>query len=62
MIKQETVEIRGKQYRKTYSDAGKMIEQVGTGRLYSEAVDWPNSPHEYVETDIPIEVQNDSEL
>jgi hypothetical protein len=32
-----------------------MIEQTDTGALYEEAIDVADSKHTYVETDIPIE-------
>ena len=40
---------------RTYSDRGMMIEQVGTGAIYAEAVDPENSDREYIETDEPAE-------
>ena len=39
---------------RTYSDAGMMIEQVGTGARYSEAIDPADSGRTYIETDEPI--------
>lgn len=39
---------------KHYSDAGMMIEQTDTGRLYVEAVDKYPTRHTYKETDEPI--------
>ena len=43
---------------KHYSDAGMYIEQTDTGRLYAEAVDKYPTPHEYEESDIPIEIMD----
>lgn len=40
---------------RTYSDAGMMIEQDGTGAQYAEAIDPENMHRTYTETDIPIE-------
>lgn len=39
---------------RTYSDAGLMIEQDGTGQRYSEAIDPEGSGRTYTETDEPI--------
>ena len=39
---------------KTYSDAGMLIQKVGTDEIYSDAIDVENAPYEYVETDTPI--------
>lgn len=38
---------------KTYSNKGMMIRQIGTGNLYSEAIDLLTSSISYEETDIP---------
>jgi len=40
---------------KTYSDENKYIEQVQTGRQYTEAIDVENSGYTYIETDKEIE-------
>lgn len=40
---------------KTYSDRGMMIEQVGTGALYAEAIDPDFTGRTYTETDQPID-------
>lgn len=45
---------------KTYSDRGMMIEQVGTGARYAEAIDPEVMGRTYTETDEPIE-QDDEE-
>ena len=59
MIKTEVVTIRDKQYQRTWSDAGMMIERDGA--RYSEAVDPLNSGRTYTETDEPIEQEADDE-
>ena len=59
MIKIEVVTIRDKQYQRTWSDAGMMIER--DGERYSEAVDPLNSGRTYTETDEPIEQEMDDE-
>ena len=59
MIKTEVVTIRDKQYQRTWSDAGMMIER--NGARYSEAVDPLNSGRTYTETDEPIEQEMDDE-
>lgn len=53
MIKTEMMEINGKAFRRTWSDAYQ-IRQVETGAVYSEAVDPEGSAHTYEETDIPL--------
>jgi hypothetical protein len=40
---------------RTYSDANKYINKVGTTEEYSEAIDIEGAPYEYVETDREIE-------
>lgn len=57
MIITENVIIESRQFVKTYSDAGLYIRQEQTGAMYSEAIDIENSAFTYVETDIPIEVE-----
>lgn len=46
---------------KTYSDAGMMIQKVGTQEIYSEAIDVENSPFEYIETTTPIPEEGEHE-
>lgn len=57
MIRTETYMTRedGTVLVRTYSDAGMMIEQEGTGVRYSEAVDPENMGRTYTETDEPID-------
>ena len=40
---------------KTYSNLNFMIEQQPTKILYPEAIDMQNTPYTYIETNIPIE-------
>ena len=60
MIKTEVVTIREKQYRRTWSDTGFMIERKGA--RYGEAIDPLNSGMSYIETDIPIETESITEV
>ena len=53
MIKTETITIRGKDYSRTYSDTGYMIEREGV--QYSEAIDPITSNRVYTETKTKIE-------
>ena len=53
MIKTEQFTINNKQFTKTYSDAGFMIEHDGV--QYSEAIDVEGAPYTYTETNIPAE-------
>lgn len=59
MIVTEKVIIGDKEFIRTYSDAGKMIQQVETGDLYSDAIDI--IPHEYEETEEDIETPQEKE-
>lgn len=58
MIVKTTKEINGVIYDYTYSDIGMMIER--NGAMYSEAVDPLNSCREYIETDVPVETEEES--
>ncbi len=53
MIKTEQLTINDKQFTKSYSDSGYMIERDGV--QYSEAIDPTELGRTYTETDIPIE-------
>ena len=55
MIQTETITINGRQYQRTYSDAGYLIERDGA--QYSEAVDPLDSGRTYTETDVPVETE-----
>lgn len=53
MIKTEQLTINDKQFTKSYSDSGYMIERDGV--RYSEAIDPSEYGRTYTETDVPIE-------
>lgn len=53
MIKTEQLTINYKQFTKSYSDSGYMIERDGV--RYSEAIDPSEYGRTYTETDVPIE-------
>ena len=53
MIQTEIVTILGKQFRRTWSNAGFLIERDGA--QYSEAVDQLDSGRTYTETEVPME-------
>ena len=55
MIKTELIMVDERQLRRTWSDAGFMIERDGA--MYSEAVDPADTNRTYVETDVPIEAE-----
>lgn len=57
MIKIETVTINDKEFQKTYSDEGYMIERDGV--KYGEAIDPLNSGRVYIETTEKIEVEEE---
>ena len=50
MIVVETVKFGEREFKRTYSDKGFIIQKVGTNEKYSEAVDVIGSEFEYVET------------
>ena len=58
MIQTELIMADGRQLRRTWSDAGFMIER--DGEMYSEAVDPAEFDRVYTETDILIEVMEDN--
>ena len=58
MIKTEMIMIDNRQLRRTWSDAGFMIER--DSEMYSEAVDPAEFDRVYTETDILIEVMEDN--
>ena len=47
---------------RTYSDADLKIRKVGTDEIYDEAIDIEGAPYTYVETDMPIEVDEPEKL
>lgn len=53
MIITEELTINGRDFIKTYSDAGYMVERNGV--RYSEAIDPAEFGRTYIETDEPIE-------
>lgn len=63
MIKTETIELNGKQFKRTYSDTYK-IKKIGTDEVYDEAVDILSANYEYEETDQTLsqEEAKDSEI
>ena len=58
MIKTEMIMIDNRQLRRTWSDAGFIIER--DGEMYSEAVDPAEFDRVYTETDILVEVMEDN--
>lgn len=60
MIKTELIMLDGRQLRRTWSDAGFMIERDGA--VYSEAVDPVEFDRVYTETDIPVEPESEDEI
>ena len=54
MLKQEIININGKQLIKTYSDDNKYVIQIETGIKYIEAIDVPNK-YTYMESIDTIE-------
>ena len=52
MLRTETVNINGKEYIRTWSDARMMVERDGA--LYEEALDPAELNRQYTETDRPI--------
>ena len=59
MIKTENLTINGKEFVRTYSDSGMMVERDGV--LYEEAIDPADSGRTYIETDEPIEGEDATE-
>ena len=60
MIKTEVIVVDGFQLRRTWSDAGFMIERDGA--VYSEAVDPVEFDRVYTETDMPVEYKSTDEI
>lgn len=59
MIIRENINIGGRAFVKTYSDLGMMVERDGV--RYSEAIDPAEFGRVYIETDEPIEKEEDLE-
>ena len=53
MIIRENLTIGGREFIRTYSDIGMMVERDGV--RYSDAIDPAEFGREYIETDEPIE-------
>lgn len=47
---------------RTYSDAGKMIQKVGTDEFYDVAIDLASARYSYTETDIDSEITDSEAL
>lgn len=60
MIVTENLTINGRDFVKTYSDKGMMVEREGV--RYSEAIDPAEFGRVYTETDEPIEKDEGSEI
>ena len=60
MIATENITIGGRELVRTYSDANRMIQQDGTGAIYSEAYDPADSGRTYMETEEEIATEADS--
>lgn len=62
IVRENYVEDDGRIFVRTYSDAGFVIEQVGTGCYYAEAIDPHHLASErlYIETSDPIELDMDA--
>ena len=58
MLKQETLNVNGRELIKTYSDAGKYIIQNETGLKYVEAVE---IPYKYTYTESNEEIPKEEE-
>ena len=61
MIKIDKINIKTKEFVKTYSDAGLYIRQEDSGDLYEEALDPVDSGRSYIETDFKIPVDEEAE-
>lgn len=59
MIIKEQLTINGRDFIRTYSDIGMMVERDGV--QYSEAIDPAEFGREYTETDIPVEGEEEPE-
>ena len=60
MIKTGLITVDNRQLRRTWSDAGFMIERDGA--VYSEAVDPVEFDRVYTETDMPVEYESTDEI
>lgn len=55
MIVTDTVKFGKREFKRTYSDSGYIIQKVGTDEKYSEAIDVLDSEFEYTETKEKVE-------
>lgn len=55
MVKTETITINGKEFNRTYSDRGLMVERDGI--QYDEAIDPVEFDRTYIETETPTETE-----
>ena len=60
MIKTELITVDNRQLRRTWSDAGFMIERDGA--MYSEAIDPVEFVRVYTETDMPLKARTRSSV
>lgn len=60
MIKTELITVDNRQLRRTWSDAGFIIERDGV--VYSEAVDPVEFDRVYTETDMPVDPESTDEI
>lgn len=58
MIKTENITVNGREFVRTYSDAGLMIRKDGTDEVYAEAIDPVGSGRTYTETDEPVQEED----
>ena len=60
-MKVEEVIINGRAFVKTTPEEGYELHKVGTGEIYEEAIDLPNSKFEYTEVKKPEEVLDEQQ-
>ena len=51
--------INGITYKYYISKNGLKIQKVGTSEIYVDAIDELDAPWEYIETDVPIEIDEE---
>lgn len=57
IVKENYYEEDGRIFVRTYSDAGFVIEQEGTGFRFAEAIDPHDSGRTYIETNDPVNLE-----
>lgn len=62
MIKQETITINNKEFKRTYSDSNLKIKKIGTNEVYTDAVDLLDSNYQYEETNEIIESESEQNV